>query len=105
VRAIQLHNEYAIDLTRRTPMEVAPDNPRFSMPPSVRDLPLRKGNDGADVQAIREALAGTILTKGAGFEFGALGFLQDKRDLLACDEREAFGFADVSHCCGPSRGW
>jgi len=36
---------------------------------------------------------------------GALGFFQDKRDLLACDEREAFGFADVSHCCGPSRGW
>ena len=34
-----------------------------------------------------------------------LGFFQDKRDLLACDEREAFGFADVSDCCGPSRGW
>ena len=40
------------------------------MPPSVRDLALRKGNDGADVQAIRAALASTVLTKGAGFVFG-----------------------------------
>jgi hypothetical protein len=41
------------------------------MPPSVRDLPIAelrsvKGNDGADVQAIRAALASTVLTKGAG---------------------------------------
>jgi len=52
----------------------------FSMPPSVRDLPLRKGNDGADVQAIRAALASTVLTKGAGFVFGDLGFFQDEID-------------------------
>ena len=57
----------------------------FSMPPSVRDLPLAelravKGNDGADVQAIRAALASTVLTKGAGFVFGDLGFFQDEID-------------------------
>ena len=66
------------------------------------------------MQAIREALAGTILTKGAGFEFGDLGFFQDDSDLCMSDEGEAFGFtreaegpglADVSHCGGPSRGW
>jgi len=86
-------------------MEVAPDNPVFLCRLVSATYLFGKGMTGADVQAIREALAGTILTKGAGFEFGALGFFQDKRDLLACDEREAFGFADVSHCCGPSRGW
>jgi hypothetical protein len=100
-----LHNEYAIDLTRRTPMEVAPDNPVFLCRLVSATYLFGKGMTEQTVQAIREALAGTILTKGAGFEFGALGFFQDKRDLLACDEREAFGFADVSHCCGPSRGW
>ena len=99
-----MHNEYAIDLTRRTPMEVAPDNPVFLCRLVSATYLFGKGMTEQTVQAIREALAGTILTKGAGFEFGALGFFQDKRDLLACDEREAFGFADVSHCCGPSRG-
>jgi len=40
-------------------------------------------NDGADVLAITPKLASAVLTKGASFVFGHLGFCQDKRDLLA----------------------
>jgi len=70
--------------------------------PGVKALPLAelrsvKGNDGADVQFIMAAPASTVLTKGAGFEFGVLGVSRNKRDVLARDEREAFDFADVSH--------
>jgi hypothetical protein len=36
---------------------------RLFMPPSVRDLSLRKWNDGADVQAIWPTLESTVLTK------------------------------------------
>ena len=75
------------------------------MPPSVRDLPLAelrsvKGNDVADVQAIRAALASTVLTKGAGVVYGDRGFFQNEIDLSVRDERKPLGFADVSHCGG-----
>ena len=76
----------------------------FSMPPSVRDLPLRKGNDGADVQAIRAALASTVLTKGASVEFGVLGFFQDEIDLCMSDKGKPLGFADLSHWGARPRG-
>jgi len=34
------------------------------------------GNKGAAMQAVRVVLASTVLTKGAGFVFGDLGFLE-----------------------------
>ena len=52
------------------------------------------------MQAMRAALASTVLTKGAGFVFGDLGFFQDEIDLCMSDKDEAFGFPDVSHCGG-----
>ena len=68
----------------------------FSMPPCVRDLPLAelrsvKGNDVVsedralpgrpiDGDRLSPAQASTVLTKGAGFVFGDLGFFQDEID-------------------------
>ena len=45
-------------------------------------------------------MASTVLTKGAGFVFGVLGFFQYEIDLCMSDKDEAFGFADVSHFGG-----
>ena len=40
------------------------------------------------------ALASTVLTKGAGFDFGDLGFFQDEIDLSVSNEGKPLGFAD-----------
>jgi len=58
------------------------------------------------VRAIGPTLASAVLTKGAGFVFGHLGFFQDEVHLSVSDERKPLGFtreaegpglADVSH--------
>jgi len=87
----------------------------FSMPPCVRDLPLAelrsvKGNDVVsedralpgrpiDDDRLSPAQASTVLTKGAGFVFGDLGFFQNEIDLSLSDKGKPRGFADIGHGC------
>ena len=53
---------------------------------------------------MRAALASTVLTKGAGFVFGDLGFFQDEIDLCMSDKGKPLGFADLSHWGARPRG-